>query len=325
MLDGYWNKRQGNERHFANGPRRTGAKGIGRFALDRLGTQCTLYSSTRLNGTMHSIGWEVDWSEFDGAGKVLDEISARLDENAKPLWEALTILDQFPQMATTAGQTDERAEKWVTGTAIKIGLLRDDWTRRDVNHLNKTLGALIPPIEQKELNLYLFDASNPDLYGFVSSDILEDYDYRLDVDVVDVDNVHFRMYRNELSASDIDTELFSFSEMQGPRFGQSALSHKMISYQETMETLFPSESDHFFRLVSELGPFKIQLLFFKKGTPSKRDSAIYPYRPFQPGPRRAWLDEFGGIKIYRDNFAVRPYGELDGRALIGWRLGNEWP
>ena len=304
------------------GRARTGAKGIGRFALDRLGTQCTLYSSTRMNGKMHSIRWEVDWSEFDGEGKVLDEISARLDENAKPLSEALTILDQFPQMAAAAGQTEKSTKTWATGTAIKIGLLRDDWNRRNVNHLNQTLGALIPPTEQKELNLYLFDASSPDQYGLVVSDILDDYDYRLDVDVVDVDNVHFRMYRNELSTPDIDSELFSFSEMQGPHFGQSALSQKMISYQATMETLFPSESDQFFRLASELGPFKIQLLFFKKGTPSRRDSEIYPYRPFQPGPRRAWLDEFGGIKIYRDNFAVRPYGELDGRAFDWLALGQ---
>lgn len=62
--------------------------------------------------------------------------------------------------------------------------------------------------------------------------------------------------------------------------------------------------------------------YFKKGPPSRRDSEIYPYRSFQPGPRKAWLEEFGGIKIYRDNFAVRPYGELNGRAFDWLALGQ---
>jgi signal transduction histidine kinase len=35
----------------------------------------------------------------------------------------------------------------------------------------------------------------------------------------------------------------------------------------------------------------------------------YPYRKFIPVNRTAWLKKFGGVKIFRDDFRVRPYGE----------------
>ena len=304
------------------GRARTGAKGIGRFALDRLGNQCTLYSSASIKGKIRSIRWEIDWREFDKEGKVLDDISARLEQDAEPLSDALGVLDKYPELSLETSAGAEKTEDWRTGTAIKIGLLRDDWTRREVNHLNKTLGVLTPPIEQKELNLFLFDSSSPDMYGFVSSDILEDYDYKLEVTISDSGNVRFNMFRNELDRENINPDLFNLDEMQKPRFGPSSFRKKAISYNETLKTLFPGEREPFFRLARELGPFKIQLLFFKKGSPSKRDAEIYPYRIFQPGPRKAWLDEFGGIKIYRDHFAVRPYGELNGRAFDWLALGQ---
>ena len=304
------------------GRARTGAKGIGRFALDRLGSNCTLYSSANVDGAIQSIRWEVDWREFDEDGKVLDDISARMEEKGEPLDEVLTLLDCYAELSEAIAQVKTSKVGWNTGTAIRIGFLRDDWTRREVNHLNKTLGALIPPVEQKELNLYLFDAANPELNGAVSSEILEDFDYNVEADITNGEEIVFNVIRNELDYRSIDPELFKIDEMKEARFGENAFKEKKISYRETMEALFPGADERFFRQIRELGPFKVQLLFFKKGSPSRRDADIYPYRPFQPGPRKAWLDEFGGIKIYRDNFAVRPYGELNGRAFDWLALGQ---
>ena len=304
------------------GRARTGAKGIGRFALDRLGNCCTLYSSSDVDGKIQSIRWEVDWREFDEDGKVLDDISARMEEEAEPLGGVLTFLNGYPELRTSISQVMKSKAGWNTGTAIQIGLLRDDWTRREVNHLNNTLGALIPPIEQKELNLFLFDASSSKSYGFVSTEILEDFDYKLGAKITGDEVIVFDMFRNELDPEGIDRELFKQDEMKEPRFGENTFRERKVSYSEAVHELFPGESEQFFRQIRELGPFKVQLLFFKKGSPSRKDAEIYPYRPFQPGPRKSWLDEFGGIKIYRDNFAVRPYGELNGRAFDWLALGQ---
>ena len=304
------------------GRARTGAKGIGRFALDRLGNYCTLYSSSINNGNIQSIQWDVDWSEFDGSGKVLDDISARLDENAQPLCNVLGFVEEFPKVSNAIKDLTGQLQDWKTGTAIRIGLLRDNWEHREVNHLNKTLGALIPPLEQKELNLFLFHASNPESFGPVSTDILDNYDYRLEALIKQGDKVDFNLFRNELDHTKLDPDLFGLSEMKKPRYDKASFRKKKISYSSTIEELFPGQKEDFFRKVNELGPFKIELLFYKKGSPSRRDAKIYPYKTFQSGPRKAWLEEFGGIKIYRDNFAVRPYGELDGRAFDWLALGQ---
>ena len=304
------------------GRARTGAKGIGRFALDRLGSCCSLYSSSKVAGKIQSLRWEVDWREFDGDGKVLDDISARLEEEAEPLGKVLTFLDGYAELRAAITQVTRSKAGWSTGTAIRIGFLRDDWTRREVNHLNNTLGALIPPIEQKELNLFLFDAFNPDSYGFVSSEILDDFDYRLEAKITNDETIVFDMFRNELDPEGIDPDLFKLEDMKESRFSERAFREKKVSYSETLHGLFPGENAQFFRQIRELGPFKVQLLFYKKGSPSRRDAEIYPYRPFQPGPRKSWLDEFGGLKIYRDNFAVRPYGEQSSRAFDWLALGQ---
>ncbi|MDE2916641.1 MAG: sensor histidine kinase [Paracoccaceae bacterium] len=304
------------------GRARTGAKGIGRFALDRLGNRCTLHSSCNSDGSTQSVKWDVDWSEFDGEGKVLDDISARMDENGEPLRDVLKFVADFPQVAGAIDGLFKRRHNLDTGTVIRIGFLRDSWTRQEIDRLNKTLGALIPPLEQRELTLFLYDASNPTFYGQVSVDILDDYDYRLEAAFGKNGNVEFDLFRNELERVNVDPDLFTLQEMKQTRFKKSSFQKKKITYCETVENLFPGRTNKFFRHVRELGPFKVKLLFFKKGSPSKRDADIYPYRPFQPGPRKAWLEEFGGIKIYRDNFAVRPYGELDGRAFDWLALGQ---
>ncbi|PSJ19390.1 hypothetical protein CVH10_23115, partial [Halomonas sp. ND22Bw] len=54
----------------------TGAKGIGRFALDRLGQECELQSAVAGAKRAH---WLVDWTEFEGAGKIISDVKAVLE------------------------------------------------------------------------------------------------------------------------------------------------------------------------------------------------------------------------------------------------------
>lgn len=302
------------------GRARTGAKGIGRFALDRLGTDGTVYSTSERHGVLAAIRWHVDWSRFDREGSILDEIPAELDEHSAKLSDVLLPLSKLGRFGTVL---DGRAgNAWDTGTAIRIGLLRDDWSRSQVDQLNKTLGALIPPVTQRELSLYLFDHSARDEYGRVDPVLLDDYDYKLEAWIDGDDAVHFEIHRNELNVTEIDPELFTLEEMKNPPYDSQSFRTRKVTYTRTVAGLFPGADTDFRRKVEEVGPFSAQLLFYKKGAPSRRDTAIYPYRPFQAGIRKAWLEQFGGIKIYRDNFAVRPYGEADSRAFDWLALGQ---
>ena len=302
------------------GRARTGAKGIGRFALDRLGSHGTVYSTCEACGQAQSIKWHVDWNQFDKEGSILDEIPAELHEDGDSLSDVLKPVRQFSKIGQALKAIP--AEDWDTGTAIKIGLLRDDWSRQQVDQLNTTLGALIPPLKQRELSIFLFDADAAESYGRVDPVMLDDYDYKLEASLDGTDSIHFAIYRNELDAAAIDPELFRMGDMRAPPFDDQSFQAKKVSYSRKIVELFPGAAKDFRRKVEEIGPFSTQLLFYKLRSPSRRDSKIYPYRPVRAGNRKKWLDQFGGIKIYRDNFAVRPYGEAESRAFDWLALGH---
>lgn len=54
---------------------RAGAKGIGRFSLDKLGSHCEMFTKTP-DGSL--LRWNVNWSNFDQPGAVLTDIKAEL-------------------------------------------------------------------------------------------------------------------------------------------------------------------------------------------------------------------------------------------------------
>jgi C4-dicarboxylate-specific signal transduction histidine kinase len=45
------------------------------------------------------------------------------------------------------------------------------------------------------------------------------------------------------------------------------------------------------------------------GSPGKGDRDKFMYKSYDLSTRKSWADTFGGIRIFRDNFRVRPYGE----------------
>lgn len=78
MLIGTDNKRV--EYQSAKGRVRAGEKGIGRFALDRMGSICEMYTKTEdANSTLH---WTTNWEMFEESGRLLDDMYATLEEFA---------------------------------------------------------------------------------------------------------------------------------------------------------------------------------------------------------------------------------------------------
>lgn len=76
MLIGTDNKRV--EYQSAKGRVRAGEKGIGRFALDRMGSICEMYTKTEnANSTLH---WTTNWEMFEESGRLLDDMYATLEE-----------------------------------------------------------------------------------------------------------------------------------------------------------------------------------------------------------------------------------------------------
>ena len=299
---------------------RTGAKGIGRFALDRLGTFCQLHSSRVANAKVESLQWSVDWSAFEGAGKTLDEVSATLTYALTNVKDVIHSLSSFEHLEKRFEKI-ERKRPWTTGTAICISGLRDTWTAKEVDHLRNTLSSLVPPAEQPPLAIFLMDSRVPEDAGEVVSGAPSDFDYRLHADVAKDGGVAITINRNELRTEDLDNALFERKEMQGERFNRASFAEP-VKYHTSLAELFVGASEMDIATFRSIGPLSFTLSFYKRTVSSNDETKRYPYRNFEPASRTKWLDSQGGIKIYRDEFIVRPYGEPDGKGFDWLRLGQ---
>ncbi|NJO18502.1 MAG: sensor histidine kinase, partial [Thioploca sp.] len=78
-------------------------------------------------------------------------------------------------------------------------------------------------------------------------------------------------------------------------------------------------------VLENIGPFEF-IFYFVKNQVSNEERKRFFYRDFNASSRKKWLEHFGGIKLFRDNFRVRPYGETDSRSfdwlLLGERAGR---
>lgn len=76
--------------------------------------------------------------------------------------------------------------------------------------------------------------------------------------------------------------------------------------------------------LNKIGAFSFSFYFMKRGGGQEKDEEIgkYPYKAVNYNIRTNWLNKFGGIKIFRDNFRVRPYGETKSSSFDWLDLGK---
>ncbi len=310
---------------FSDGGRtRTGAKGIGRFALDRLGSLCELHSTTKDQyiNKKGSLQWNIDWSKFESPSAILGEVTATLTEDGPTVVNKLDELKNIQQLSKFFDTSNAVGDEWSSGTFIRIGLLRDDWSTKQIASLRKSLEVLVPPIEQKELNIYLFDSRNSKEDPKIGSNMLDDFDYEIEAKIKENKTVEFAITRKEIDHDKLPPELFDLSEMQHFPFNKKSFMQQKIVYEKSFTELFPGHTKDFLTDALKLGPFDLVLRFYKMLNPTAKNIEKYCYKTYQPGPRKAWLEEFGGIKIYRDNFFVRPYGETKSKDYDWLGLGD---
>ena len=132
---------------------RTGAKGIGRFALDRLGGIGIL--ETFNHRSRRGIRVTVDWSKYD---------------NTKTSFESIT--HDFEYIENTGK---------IVGTTLIITQLRDNWDTEDFETLHNDLIFLIPPLDnfKNGFDINLLIDTNPELSGTIQPLVREAAEYEL--------------------------------------------------------------------------------------------------------------------------------------------------
>lgn len=286
-----------------NGRIKSGAKGIGRFALNRLGSMATML--TRKDGQDAFI-WNVNWNDFDAPGKKINEVMADLD---------VVELEEIQRcLSRLAIRFNVFLPEFSLGTILKISNLADIWEEDAIKHLFSSLQDLVPPFNIPAFQLYLYVSGSND-YGKIEAKQYEDFDYKVSAkyenSVLKVD-----VQRNELDINALQSEyrgLFDMENMKQFPYRLEDFEKEIYHIEMPLGELNGLRKSQLLAdYGAKLGAFQFDFYFIKGSKSdinSEKSDTKYPYRQFSPTHRRLWLKKNLGVKIYRDKFRVRPYGE----------------
>lgn len=308
---------------------KSGAKGIGRFALDKLGSKCemitffdpSVHENIDENGNLLSaIGyqWFVDWNEFEKESLTIDAIGADLIGLEHPNSFASYI---NAVLQNNGIKLDLPTNSLSHGTILKISDLREEWGENAIEDLFADLSVLVPPIDFGDFKIILKATTLPNKYGEIESNICNDYDYKLEASADASQNVRICITRREYDADKIPEAFFTRERMQPEKFKKDMFAGDSWIVNRTFSQLIPgyNEFDNS-QILSQIGQFSFTFYFLKRGA-TRLDEKRFYYRNCSYNLRTEWLNKFGGIKLFRDGFRVRPYGERNDTSFDWLALG----
>ena len=297
--------------HTSEGGRiKTGAKGIGRFALNRLGLLTDLHTISKK--TKEGFEWMVDWRDFDKQGATVSDVEALLTKVDK--------LDLKEKLLQKFHKTDRLVDlinsiQLESGTIIEISDLNDDWEEDQLRKLFGNLEMLLPPKEQSDFKIDFISINNIEEFGTVKTAYYDDFDYKIDASYNKSGdgNIVIKITRNELDIDALTSryaEVFEYEAMRKFPYRMGDVKQKTITIEKNLELILSEDTDK--DLIAKVGQFDFTFYFLKNSiSDDKADGDVkkYPYKSFNSANRKMWLKRFGGVKIFRDDFRIRPYGE----------------
>ena len=258
-------QRRSDRRTPRHGRLPLGEKGVGRFAVHKLGERITLV--TRAPGADECVV-DIDWNELI-TRSYLDEAPVTINVRAPETF------------------TDER-----TGTRIEIRQLRANWPRGEVRRLHNQIMSICSPFQESDsfqVTLHI-----PDHEDWIS-------------DLPDIDQIHERAVWKFLFKFDKGCFDWTYEFCQIPGL---KLDRRIID-----------KSGDRLQLPSRSGDDRMEKKIIADDTTSKGIGPItgmfYVYDRDREVRQRLsnlqvlekYLDENGGIRVYRDGIRVYNYGE----------------
>jgi len=114
-----------------------GKKGVGRFAVDKLGSTMTLRTKQKDSSSITVL--QTDWKEYEKLSEQLDLFDSSDEKNDKKRKFFTDIVNKtWIEVENTERQ----------GTTIEITSIRDPWSKEDVTRAYKELSKLVSPIRK---------------------------------------------------------------------------------------------------------------------------------------------------------------------------------
>ena len=164
-----------------------------------------------------------------------------------------------------------------TGTEIRISKLRQPWTDSNIESLYNELSALTPPFNhQLDFKINLINDVAPEFSQPVNSHYYETAEIDVTAVFDGTNKVYYSINDKHSSSSIVDTiDLLQFYAKANANGSQEVL---------------------------KCGPIEVRLMFFL------RQASSVAGTDFKLADLREFLNNNAGVKIYRDNIAVKPYG-----------------
>ena len=298
----------------AKGRIKTGAKGIGRFALDKLSKYSLMY--TKSSKSDYLVRWAMNWEQFAKA-ELIDDVKAELNQEFKEYEEYIKA--EFGECEDVWRQHD-----WSTGTMIILTPIREPWSKRLFKKVNTNLNSINPIGSVDRFDVVIKNQYCPE-FDYQTERVAidkDDFDYRIRVEYGGKEKLNVKLLRNEvdLSKKTVTVEKYGHSvtkdlkefwkseKLQVKNYTKEDYDKEILKTINIYEELKDDEIDK----IQGVGPFSAEIYFLRNANSAGYD--IMKKIPVRK--RRTLLDHFSGIKIYRDNFKVRPYG--DEGALYDW-------
>ena len=258
--------------------RKTGEKGIGRLSADRLGSKLELRSKAYRKA---AVGLSIDWSLFDTSGKDISSIQIPLLAKPTPV---------LPDSASS-------------GTEMRITNLRQEWTPNDVEKLHLELGLLLPPypLTSDSFEIRFKNDVVESLNGVVKREIIGKAEIEFDGKLAANGNLSYSLkYRHpEKNTRHTEPGTVAWEKL-------SASLHAVLDKGKKNSKKSVGSSDKELPVAKCLtGPVRIRMSFF----PKRAD--ILEGVGLSLGQLRSFLDKNSGVRIYRDEIRVKPYGDPD--------------
>lgn len=163
----------------------------------------------------------------------------------------------------------------LSGTILHLENLRDSWTVRDYEKLHDDLALLVPPFAQSLVDFSIdFDCDEaPNLFGPVSNPAVEAAEYKLESTLTVDGQIHHKLIH---------------------RSGETKEYNRL--WDKAFDKMPPGTQPL-------CGPLQLTIFYYLD------DSEYLKKIGVNRAKLRKFLDQFQGIRIYRDNFRVKPYGD----------------
>jgi signal transduction histidine kinase len=308
---------------------KSGAKGIGRFALDRLGEKCSMITFPKKSKTK-GYKWDVDWNKFEkkdkkGQNVKLNEVFAEINDiEDSNYFEQLKSHITNKKVISILDEINNK-KPIINGTGLFINNLRDEWTDSNISKVFQTLELLNPPEGLNKIKIWLLSNEEPNKYGLVENEDFRDYDYKLVAKYTKNEkfNIKIKIHRNEFDYNLIPKELFNYEDMKEFPFEEETFKKEKFEIERTFNEIIKGASNEK-GIFQNIGDFEFTFYFLKNSL-STKDRDKYYQKEFL-GNRGKWIEKFGGIKLYRDDFRIRPYGEINTHSydwlMLGERFGQ---